>query len=132
MNSSHTPPDWNDDRKLWDVLGRLRPSPPPSNFLYCIRQKLARTNQKSPWTILSWLAPRLDSIVSPGRRIWTLAGVAACLLLVAVILQFRMPQNRLVDYAKDSNGETVVEISQLAQNYELLQDFEVIEHLDEL
>jgi len=61
-----------------------------------------------------------------------MAGVAACLLLVAIVLQFRVPPNRSTDLVMEANAETVVEMSQLAQNYELLQDFEVIEHLDEL
>ena len=120
----HAPSDWNDDQKLWEILGRLRPASPPSNFAWLVRQKLVESEKPRRETASA--GP--DAISVFRRRTWALATVTACLFLVAAILQFQMLEHRPFH----ANGKMTVETIQLAQNFELLQDIEVIEHLDEL
>ena len=123
------PPDWNEDRTLWEALGRLPQQRPPSNFAYRVHQKLT----EKPNAVHSWKLPGLllPSLVSFGRG-WAaaLVAVAACLtLLFTWTHQPVAPSEGVVGLATD-NSE--VELAQLAQHYELIQDLEVIENLDEL
>ncbi len=116
------PEDWNEDQKLWDLLGRLPGNRPPSNFSYMVRRKVTGHDgiprrPVSAWSLFRRWAP-------------SAAAAGACLALVFVFIRPQpkaSPETQLQGYA-----ERQIEPVQLVQNYELIQDLEVIEHLDEL
>jgi hypothetical protein len=111
------PSDWNEDQELWNLLGKSPKEDAGSNFLYLVRQKLT---------------PEPKHIGSNKRFSWFqgwvggLSTAAACLLVLAVFLP-KSPQNTVSSKRIES-----FELASLAQNYELIQDLEVIEKLDEL
>lgn len=119
-----TPPDWDQDKKLWELLGKSRPISPASNFLYEIRQKLVskKSTIRSSSLLLSFLS---------WSRGWSakLVLVAAC---ATILLVFIPRKTVLQETSNSSSTKETVQLVQLAQNYELIQDFEVIENLDKL
>ena len=124
MNQPH--PDWNEDRKLWELLGKVPSQRPPSNFAYSVHQKLQEktsfTSQKRTWSLLSLF------------RNWStgLVTVAACFAILFAFIQFPVPQNTVSPEGTQARIESSFEIVQFAQNFELIQDMEVIENLDSL
>ena len=127
------PPDWDKDRELWEMLGKLPSHRPSSNFAYRIYQKLAQEAYSSKHKILSPF-PKFSLF-----RAWIggAAAVAACLILLCLFLY---PPQKLGVTSKTTSSiaqntipqENFMETDLLAQNIELLQDLDVIEHLDEL
>jgi hypothetical protein len=113
------PDDWKDDRKLWDTLGSLKRLPPPSDFEYQVRQKLDARMASSERSGIS----RLPSLILLRRWVWGMATAVACLVVAMVVLKSHVLRPA-------SNGET--EVASIAEHCDMLQDFEVIENLDEL
>lgn len=122
------PPDWNEDRRLWEALGKVPEYRAPSNFAYRIRQKLAAESvAKRPWKLPSFSFPSLV-------RGWVggLVTVLACLTLLFTWTRHPQPPSMDMELTDLLPEKTEVELAQLAQHYELIQDLEVIEKLDEL
>ena len=129
------PPDWDKDRELWEMMGKLPSHRPSSNFAYRIYQKLAQEAYSSKHKIL------LPFPTFSLFRSWAGGAIAACLILLGVWLyqlqkpgsasQTTLPIARNI-IPQENSKENSVEIDLLAQNIELLQDLDVIEHLDEL
>ena len=115
------PEDWSEDQKLWDLLGRLSSNPPPSNFFYMVRRKVTGHERTSMRAVSVWSLFR--------RWVLSAAAAGACLVL-ALVFVYRLQPTSSPD-AQSRTGEQIEPI-QLVQNYELIQDLEVIEHLDEL
>ncbi|MBI4028573.1 MAG: hypothetical protein HY360_26535 [Verrucomicrobia bacterium] len=132
MNSM--PPDWNNDRNLWDAMGKLPENRLPSNFAYMVRQKLkpqAKTVPMKPVLPVSWLSIPLRSLFGGWPAVMAVA--VACLALLLVLM--RQPEGNAPEVVRkvpQPSPVEEVELAQLAQHYELIQDLEVIENLDEL
>ncbi len=114
------PPDWNEDRKLWNALGVLPRQRPPSNFAWSVRRKLQAT--PVPGSVgLSSLRALLRS--------WTfqVSLATACFVLGFVLWQVKQPAAR---NGSNENAHLVVQLVALNGDLELIQDLDVIEHLD--
>ncbi len=138
------PPDWKGDEKLWKALESVPREAPGSNFAHMVRQKVAssRARVEEPrgsalWgAVKSWIGASDVKISSVGRRstlrAWAggVALAAACLTLTLFILQNPRDASSSGDDLSETNPR--FELAHVACNYELIQDLDVIEHLDEL
>ena len=137
------PPDWDKDKKLWEILGKIRSIRPSSNFAYKVHQKLLeksglqRKKSTSRFQIFSIFRGWAGGFIT----------ATACVVLFMVWMEssyFSPPPEKTPNPSirpsapKTSISTPVVatiessaELAQLVQNYELLQDLEAIEHLDE-
>ncbi len=153
------PPDWNDSKKLWDVLGKAPDKSPSIEFSDGVKQKTSiysripgfnqkverKASELARMRRWKWMK---SSVQKPAPLVsaW-MVGVAmatACLVLTWVYLRtpFAPIDNQVSVIRKIASarpiiapqGETLisVEIIQAIQNYELIQDLEVIEHLSTL
>ncbi len=129
------PPDWDKDRELWETLGKLPSHRPSSNFAYRIYQRLAQEAYSGKHKIL------LSFPAFSLFRAWAGVAVAACLIFLGVFLYQSQKSGSTSQKtssiaqnisSQESPKESSVEVDLLAQNIELLQDLDVIEHLDEL
>lgn len=126
------PPDWNDDRRLWDLLDKAPNRKPPSNFAHMVRQRLATETApaRRGFSPFAWFR------TSPFQGFaFGLGAVAACVLLMVFFTAGPAPRDgspRAVQYAANDTGNGNGDFSQAAPDFELIQDMEVIEHLDEL
>jgi len=126
------PPDWKEDKKLWEILGKIPKGNPGSNFVYMVRQKLAR-KMPIPSVRLSWFTSHLPSFTLPRRWLGGFAIVAVCLMLLAVWSKWPCYEPKVLEVSSSVFEKNELKDStQLVQNHEWVQDFEVIEHLDEL
>jgi len=128
------PPDWKEDKKLWETLGILPRVRPPTNFTYIVHQKLLVLSKKKGMVVSFSIGSLL--------RGWMggFLTATACFLLLIPFL--RRPQaestktlsqvSSLQTPSKNSVALTETEVALLAQHYELIQDLDIIEHLDEL
>lgn len=112
------------------MLGHLPKKSPSSNFTHMVKQSLphvgnASRASRADW---SWL----------GRLFGPLSALALACLVALVVIQKQdraaapsgeMPE--LLQLAENTTREPI-EVAHLAQNYELIKDLDVIEHLDEL
>ena len=116
------PPDWNEDRKLWNALGALPRQRPPSNFAWSVRRKLqaAPAPKTGGWPALRTL-----------WRAWTfqVALATACCALGFTLWQVARPA---VGNGSNENARVVAQLVALNGDLELIQDLDVIEHLDTL
>ena len=120
------PPDWHNDHKLWDVLGNAPTERVPSNFAYVVRQKLAaapaRSIGRTGFSPFAWLR------ASPFQGFtFGLSAVAACVMLLVFLGPQPTPTKQIIIVSQDGTDFT-----QVAPQVELIQDLDVIEHLDEL
>ncbi|MDD2709598.1 MAG: hypothetical protein PHV34_16555 [Verrucomicrobiae bacterium] len=114
------PPDWNEDRRLWEVLRKMPRAKPPSNFNWMVRQKLAR--EQAPDEVISKPESGYSWIFHHWVRIAVPAAACAVILLMGLYLNM----------GRTANGGEGVEFCLMAQHVEMLQDLEVIENLDQL
>ena len=122
------PPDWNNDRKLWDALGKAPAQQPPSNFAYLLRQKLAAspaTVKRHGFSPFAWLKTSPFEGFALG-----LVAVTACVMLMIALT------SQPISHSPSARAMMLVSVdpdfSQAAPHVELIQDLDVIEHLDEL
>jgi hypothetical protein len=125
---TNLPPDWKGDERLWEVLGKAPQTRVPTNFAYMVRQKLAETKQVKPRQ--SWL----------HSLRWLFRGVgiaAACSIVFMVSLKMSQRSDRpewqtTQAVVSVDTSDPKMELAAIAQDYELIQDLEVIQHLDQL
>lgn len=119
------PPDWKEDEALWKALGRVPRARPPSNFVAMVqrrreeeaRELSASSLRRTSVFVRDWLTmPR-----STPRWVVAVAAAVACFTLGLFIQPAGGPASAV-------RGELEI----LARNLELIQDLDVIEHLDEL
>jgi hypothetical protein len=119
------PPDWKDDEALWKALGRVPRARPPSNFVARVqarREEEAREISRSSIRRTSifvhdWLTmPR-----TTPRWVVAVAAAVACFTI-----------GLFLEPAGGRPSTVRAELESLARNLELIQDLDVIEHLDEL
>lgn len=119
------PPDWKEDEALWKALGRVPRARPPSNFVAMVQarrdqeaRELSRSSLRRTSIVLhDWLTmPR-----STPRWVVALAASVACFTI-----------GLFIQPAGSASSTVRVEMEILARNLELIQDLDVIEHLDEL
>ncbi|NUN93031.1 MAG: hypothetical protein HUU04_04530 [Verrucomicrobiae bacterium] len=118
------PPDWKDDAALWKALGRLPRAQPSSRFAAEIRARREEARQPSAGPLRRVLISLHDWITMPrSTPRWAVAAAAgvACLTL-GFFLQTS------VGPAASIRGEGEA----LARNFDLIQNLDVIEHLDQL
>jgi hypothetical protein len=127
---SQMPPDWKDDAKLWQAMDTPTPKT-SSNFNYVVRQRireLAKQKQKSQRNLI------FTNLLHFFKS-WT-GGVAlatACLVIGLVMWQSPNTSNNPQEvFSPLNNKSEPVELAYLAQNLDIIQDMDVIEHLDEL
>ncbi len=123
------PPDWNDDRKLWDVLGKTPSQRPPSNFAYMVRKQLdaaPATTKRARFSPFAWLK------ASPFQGFtFGLSAIAACVMLLVFLGPQPAQKTSAVKPITVASNDTE-DFTQVAPHVELIQDLDVIEHLDEL
>jgi hypothetical protein len=140
------PPDWNDSKKLWDVLGQVSVKEPPENFNEMVRQKASlsrkgvvlkkgeeeHSGQKEKQTTPVPKILSFPTILRGWRGATVLA--AAAVVVITLILIVRSPKSISItgNPPKTTPLHSEVELAQVANVYELLVDFEVIANLDEL
>jgi hypothetical protein len=124
---TNLPPDWKGDERLWEVLGKAPETAVPTNFAYMVRQKLAETKEAKPRQ--SWL----------NSLRWLFRGVgiaAACSIVFMVSLKMSQqsdrPEWQTQAVIPMETADPKMELAAIAQDYELIQDLEVIQHLDQL
>ncbi len=123
------PPDWKEDQKLWEMLGRLPRIKPPSNFAHMIHRKLEKKEVFSRKRE-SFLPVPIQSLF----RGWLggfVTATACFLLLISWIRHSPSPSSPRPSSAVIRSEKDKVKTAMLAQHYELIQDLEMIEHLDE-
>jgi hypothetical protein len=115
------PSDWKDDQKLWETLGKAPEVRAPSNFTYLVHQKLL---EPSPSRESHW-----NFSIGSLLRGWVggFVTATACFALFLAVTGNNPLQKSAV-----AQGSTPEEMTALVQNYELIQDLEVIENLDKL
>ena len=126
------PPDWNDDKKLWKLLGQLPKEAAPTDFAHGVRQKLAKQEKEGRE---EWKGGAMEWVAVYRRWI----GFAGLAVAAAAVMVFLTPEtswkagNESVGYLLPHASDEVVELTFATQHDEdLTQDFEVIEHLDQL
>jgi hypothetical protein len=131
---STMPPDWDKDQKLWKLLDT--PSPKTStNFNYLVRRRideLAKAKKHSPYsTFFEGIGIFFRSWTGP-------VAIATACVMIGIVL-WHGPKETGKEVQKGittallipQKGEPV-ELAHIAQNFDLIQDMDVIEHLDEL
>jgi hypothetical protein len=117
------PSDWNNDQELWEMLGKVRENRPSTNFRHMVHQKMAPRAVHQGWfsvfPSLSWVTR------------FAFAAATCGILLFAFVL---IPEEKreIAKRTETSHPAPNVELAQLAQNFELIQDLEVIHNLDNL
>lgn len=122
------PSDWKGDEQLWKVLGKAPENRVSTNFAYGVRQRLAETKEVQPrpsWThSLRWLFRGI--------------GIAAA-CSIALMLSLNLSKRNDKPEGQDPQAvihveasDPKVELAAIAQDYELIQDLDVIRHLHQL
>jgi hypothetical protein len=125
---SQLPPDWKNEQKLWNALDT--PTPKTStNFNYAVRQRI---NELAMAKQRAHRFAYFESIFSIFRG-WTgaIACATACITVGLVLWLTPHPATNEITSLPSKTSEPV-ELAHLAQNIDLIQDMDVIEHLDEL
>jgi hypothetical protein len=133
------PPDWQNEDKLWNLLGESKSKSPSNNFSALVQQKTSYFKTINPRPTI-WAA--ISQYFTGWQGAVTLA--TACLMIGLVVFTQRSGSKMAPvtghgepSMLMGSDGPGVkevetIEIAQLAVNFDLIQDLDVIEHLHEL
>ncbi len=123
----------NEQDKIWDLLGSLRPIEPSSNFNALFWEKVRAKEEEVLSRQPVFVFPRLER-----RLAYALASVV---IIIGLTFIFQIKQEKQLSNLAHTfkNAEEmemvrhfdVLKDLEVVQNLELLQDYEVIENIDE-
>lgn len=146
---SEIPQDWNDSKKLWDIMGKTPAKKPSAEFNQVVKQKTSlygrmpgfknRVERKAAQIAESRRlrersVPSKSTSVVPIWTIFIVVGVVSLVLTWAGLQS--VPSRSSLQKASSSSSpigfEVPSETFEMAKHYELIRNMDMIERLDEV